>query len=264
MNSIIDNFPQILKFGKEYGLPVTKKRGILREFLQVKILESIYRKKISSKLFFIGGTSLRLLRGLDRFSEDLDFDLAGINFKDIHPLINSLVNEFKKENISVNIYKNKTEKRFYYELRFPELLFQLGLTENKEEKLTIKFDFEKFWRAEKREIILLNRYGYLSNVVTINLDQILVQKIYAYLNRKQTLARDLYDIVWLISRQAKIDGDFVKKNHLPRDLVKNAIEKFQKEKKKLPAIKRKLIPFLIYEENVEKLNFFANLVLKLP
>lgn len=261
MNPIIDNFPQVLKFSKEYGVPATKKRGVLREFLQVKILESIYRKKISAQLFFIGGTSLRFLHGLDRFSEDLDFDLGEITFKDISFLIDSLINEFKKENITVELYKNQTKKRSYFELRFPELLFQLGITQNKEEKLAIKFDFEKFWRGEKREVILLNRYGILSNVVTIDFDQILVQKIYAYLQRKQTLARDLYDIVWLLSHRAKIDWDFAKKNHLPQDFVKKAIEKFRKEKKKLSSLKRKLIPFLISEENVNKIDFFEELLL---
>lgn len=263
MNSIIDNFPQVLKFSQEYGVPATKKRGILREFLQTKVLESIYRKKISSQIFFIGGTSLRLLRGLDRFSEDLDFDLGEIIFKDISFLFDSLINELKKENIIVGLYKNQTKKRLYFELRFPELLFQLGISQNKEEKLAIKFDFEKFWRGEKREVILLNRYGILSNVVTVDLNQILVQKIYAYLQRKQTLARDLYDIVWLLSRRAKIDWDFVKKNRLPQDFVKKAIEKFQKENKKLPNLKRKLIPFLINEENINKIDFLPELLLKL-
>jgi len=263
MKPIVDLFPQILKFSQEYGLPITKKRAILREFLQTKILERIYQKKISSAIFFIGGTSLRLLYDSDRFSEDLDFDLGEITFKDISPLVVSLINEFRQENIAVDLYKNQTKKRSYFELRFPELLFQLGISRNEEEKLTIKLDFEKFWRGEKREVILLNRYGILSNVVTISLDQILVQKIYAYLQRKQTLARDLYDIVWLIAQGAKIDWKFVKRNHLPQDFVKKAAAKFQKEHKKLPNLKRKLIPFLVNEKNIGKIDFFPALLAKL-
>lgn len=152
MNLMIDNFSRILEFAKEYYLPEFKKRGILREFLQAKILEYIYRKKISFQFFFIGDTSLRFLRGLDRFSEDLDFDLGEkITFDDVLFLMNSLVDEFKKENINVETYKNKTNKRIYFELKFPKLLAQLKLSRNKKEKLVIKFDFEKFWRGMKKE-----------------------------------------------------------------------------------------------------------------
>ena len=74
MNQIIDSFPEILDFAKNYHLPVTKKRAILREYLQSKILREIYKNKLSVNLLFVGGTSLRLLHNLDRFSEDLDFD----------------------------------------------------------------------------------------------------------------------------------------------------------------------------------------------
>lgn len=261
MNPIVDNFSRILEFAKEYGLPEFKKRGILREFLQVKILDHLYRKKISSQLYFIGGTSLRLLRNLDRFSEDLDFDLGEkIGFDDVASLMDSLVGELKKENINVEIYQNKTGKRIYFELKFLELLGQLNLSQNKGEKLAIKFDFENYWQGEKREVILLNRYGFLVNIITIDINQILTQKIYAYLQRKQTLARDLYDIVWLIGQQGKIDWNFVKKNHLPKNIVEKAIEKFENERKKINLLKRKLIPFLINEENINKINLFPDLL----
>lgn len=64
----------ILKEAERRGLSSTKKRAILREFLQVKLLTALYHLSGCQNLALIGGTSLRLLRGLDRFSEDLDFD----------------------------------------------------------------------------------------------------------------------------------------------------------------------------------------------
>ncbi len=262
MNLIIDQFDQILKFAKNYGLPITKKRGILREYLQTKILEAIYRKKQSSEIFFVGGTALRILYNLDRFSEDLDFDLGKITQKEVLKIIAQLAKEFKKENINLTLYKNQTKKRVYFEIKFPDLLFQLKLSQFKEENLTIKLDFEKFWSTEKRQVILLNRYGILIPVVTKPLDQLLVQKIYAYLNRKQTLARDIYDIVWLISQEAKIDWTYAKKNHINKDFIDKALKKFEKEKNQLSLLKRKITPFLINEKNVEKINFFSQLLYK--
>ena len=91
MNNIVANFEQILSFAQEYGLPVSKKRAILREFLQVKILNIIYQQKASSLLSFTGGTSLRLLKNLDRFSEDLDFDNLGLEHKNISSIVENVI-----------------------------------------------------------------------------------------------------------------------------------------------------------------------------
>lgn len=260
MNNIVTNFDQILEFGRNYGLPMTKKRGILREYLQVKILDLIYQEKISVNLFFVGGTCLRLLYGLDRFSEDLDFDLVAIDQPQAKKLMKSVYQQLLRENISVDFYQNITARRAYWEFRFKNLLYELGLTTQPEEKLMIKFDFETFWQGQKRQVVLLNRYGFLVNVVTIPLDQILTQKLFAYTRRKQTLPRDIYDIIWLIAQGAKPDWSFAKKNNLPLDLVGEVIAKFEKEKKKLKTLKLKLKPFLVNENNVEKLELFPKLV----
>ena len=257
MNNVIDNFSQILEFAKNYNLPVTKKRAILREFLQSKILEMIYQEKTSLHLYFVGGTSLRLLRGLDRFSEDLDFDLGPISYSDINLLMKKISRRFKQENISCDLYQNFTKRRAYYELRFRDLLYELKISPNTDEKLAIKFDFETFWKGEKKEILLFNRYGFLVQIVTVPLNQLLVQKLHAYFARKETQPRDIYDLVWLVAQGIKPDAYFMKANKLPQDLVVKAIVKFQKEQKKLPNFQRKLRPFLIHEANATKLYLFA-------
>jgi len=254
MNQVLDSYTEILKFAKGYGLPPTKKRAILREYLQSKILNIFYQNKLSLNYFFIGGTSIRLLHGLDRFSEDMDFDLKVNKQKNISDLILSVHKLLKKENIEVDLYKNITAKRAYFELRFPNLL-------PRDEKLKIKFDFENFWTRHKRETVLFNRYGFLTNVVTVPLNQILVQKLYTYLHRKQTLSRDLYDIIWLISHDVKVDTDFAKKNGINLlDLIKNVKDKYLAEKSTLKNLKAKLQPFLINEKNVTKLDYFLEML----
>lgn len=264
MNPLVDRFNQILFFAKNYGLPETKKRAILREYLQVKILDSIYKEKLSLNLFFVGGTSLRLLHGLDRFSEDLDFDVDKISEKQIKGLMSAVSNKLKKENIVLDFYHNSTRKRSYFEFRFSDLLHQLRISQNFDEKLTIKFDFERFWRGHKRETSLLKKYGLMANIVTVSLNQILAQKFYAYINRKQTLPRDIYDIIWLIAQEAKIDKNFCRANKIfETDLIKTALEKFLKEKKALKSFTKKLKPFLIDEANANKLNLFPEAINKI-
>jgi predicted nucleotidyltransferase component of viral defense system len=209
MNNLVANFEQIIAFAQEYGLPMAKKRAILREYLQTQILEILCREKAASNLIFVGGTALRLLRGLDRFSEDLDFDVINLKPSEINRLMQTICRKIIRQNIKVDFYQNKTEKKTYFELRFTDLLFQLGISQNREEKLMIKLDFEYFWQRQTKEILLLNRYGFIFNLVTKPLNQILVEKLYAYLHREQTQARDLYDLVWLASHQAKFDQSLI-------------------------------------------------------
>jgi len=51
----------------------------LREVMQEIALLGLWRSKFFEKAAFYGGTALRVLYGLDRFSEDLDFSLLGKN-----------------------------------------------------------------------------------------------------------------------------------------------------------------------------------------
>ena len=51
-------------------------RGCLvREYLQARILESLQDRGVFLRWAFLGGTALRFLYTIPRFSEDLDFSL---------------------------------------------------------------------------------------------------------------------------------------------------------------------------------------------
>lgn len=258
MTNLTADFDQITAYAKGYGLPVTKKRAILREYLQVKIISLIYAQKQAKNLFFVGGTSLRLLHNLDRFSEDLDFDSKGLSKNEIKDILSAVLENLAKENIGVDFYHNPKDKKAYCEFRFPKILFETGISSNKEEKLTIKFDFESFWKGQAREVITLNHYGFLVKAVSKTLDQFAVEKLVAYVNRTQNQARDLYDLVWLAAQNAKLDGVFAKKNGFDtKELVAKARARFAKEK--IGSLEHDLTPFLLDETAVSKISFFDKL-----
>ncbi|MCE7990133.1 MAG: hypothetical protein DYG89_54005 [Caldilinea sp. CFX5] len=50
-------------------------RSLVREYLQMRILQSLQRAGAMIPLAFHGGTALRVLYHLPRYSEDLDFAL---------------------------------------------------------------------------------------------------------------------------------------------------------------------------------------------
>ena len=45
----------------------------LREYLQAFVMRSLHESEASRTIAFVGGTALRFLENLPRFSEDLDF-----------------------------------------------------------------------------------------------------------------------------------------------------------------------------------------------
>lgn len=261
MNNLTANFNQVLKFAEEYGLPVEKKRGILREYLQSMFLAKLYHQPAAKKLIFTGGTSLRLLRNLNRFSEDLDFDNLGLTNKQIITLVNEAVKGIRKENIDLELKSTIKGKKTYFELKFPKLLFDLKISTNPREKLMIKVDYADFWQGQKPEKIMLNRYGFLEMVPVLPLGQALAEKLAAYVGRKETQGRDVYDVVWLYTQGGRQDKEFCQKNHL-RDLVEKAAIKWQKQENKSILIRR-LAPFLFDAGEAKKLELFGEVVKKL-
>ena len=52
---------------------------MLKEYLQLLILDYLTTTPYIKKIALIGGTNLRLTKGIDRFSEDIDFDCKDLS-----------------------------------------------------------------------------------------------------------------------------------------------------------------------------------------
>jgi predicted nucleotidyltransferase component of viral defense system len=261
MTNIVANFPQILAFAKQLQLPIEKKRGIIREYLQAKFIHDLYGVSQLKKLSFVGGTSLRLLRNLPRFSEDLDFDNLGLELDTLKEHFQTVLDGWRRENMVVEWIENKTDSGTYFEIRLPELLYELKITTNPKEKLRIKLDQATQWQGQKTEVVLLNRFGFIEHIVTNTLDQLLVQKLTAYVRRAEMQPRDLYDVVWLYAQGARLDEQFMTANNVTR-LREDAKAKYATEQ--IPAnFVRRLQPFLFEQTAVRKLALFGSVLEKL-
>ena len=78
-------------------------RYMLREYLQCKILQTIFNSPLAVKLSFIGGTALRVVHENARFSEDLDFDNFGISRTDFDGLSSRVKKELELEGVEAEI-----------------------------------------------------------------------------------------------------------------------------------------------------------------
>lgn len=256
-----DLWQQILSEGERTGIPRTKKRGIIREFLQAQILYYLYDRKESRYFIFTGGTSLRFLYDNKRLSEDLDFDL----FKKDLPLKAILEKIIKKQTgneknlIDFKFKSNGDGATAFF--RYKTLLFDLGISSMREEKLAIKFDFsfpkDKINPVEK----VFSKFGFLQSVLTYDLSTLLSFKTRALFTRKMERGRDLYDIAKLLSRN--IEPNF-KVKFLKDKGVKTADDYFlllkkwyAKNQNLLPQLKKQLQPFLIEEEELKYIDLIG-------
>ena len=81
--------------------------GILVEYLQHELLDSIFKNKASGDLAFIGGTAIRVLYSSPRFSEDLDFDNFGLPFKQFESLLTAACKDMTYRDLSLSIVSSK-------------------------------------------------------------------------------------------------------------------------------------------------------------
>jgi len=258
ISSLVSNYDQILEFAKQMSIPLIKSRAIIREYLQSLTISTLYAQPKSDKLSFVGGTSLRLLRNIDRFSEDLDFDNLGLSDAEIDSMIEAVVNRFFRQNVAVEKFVKHSEGKNYYELRFSDLLYDLDISTNPREKLMIKIDYASYWTGQEPESILFSKYGILERVITNPRNQLLVQKLGAYTQRKQTQPRDIYDIVWLYSQGARFDKIFAHKNNL-ESVVQDALQKLNTEPIS-NTLKQRLQPFLFEEGSIQRLDLFKDVL----
>jgi predicted nucleotidyltransferase component of viral defense system len=118
------------------------KKYIVKEYIQLMILNFLATSKFAKKITFIGGTNLRLVKGIDRFSEDLDFDCKDFDAEDFAEMSQAVLTFLKRSGIQAETREKQSEKltAFRSRIYFPELLFELGLSAYREERFLIKLE----------------------------------------------------------------------------------------------------------------------------
>jgi len=181
------------------------KKNIVREYLQYKILDSIFSHPYGNKLRFIGGTALRIVYGLDRFSEDLDFDHSGLSLSEFKRIAQSVKKDLENEGYHVDI-SFSGQNAFRCNIRLPELLYQLGLSGIKQEKILIQLDTESQYFEFEPNIHFIQKFEVFRDILVTPIDILLSQKIVTAFNRKRAKGRDFYDILFLFG---KTDPNYV-------------------------------------------------------
>jgi len=172
------------------------KRGMLREYLQYKILDIIFASEYARKLSFLGGTALRIIYGNTRFSEDLDFDNFDLNDVEFGGLSQKVRAGLEAQGLKAEV-DTVGKNAYRCRVRLPDILFVNELSPHQEEKILIQIDSHAQGFEYVPDKKILNKFDVFSEIFVTPVDILLSQKIYAALNRKRAKGRDFYDIVFL-------------------------------------------------------------------
>lgn len=177
------------------------KKNRLREYLQHVLLRQLFERNLLERLVFHGGTALRVVHGLARFSEDLDFHLVEPD-PGFDPAVHleELKKDLEHSGYAVSLWPRLENNVRSCMFGFERLLFECGLSAHENQKLNIKLEIDinppAGFGLEKR---LINLYFPLV-VEHHDRPSFMAGKLHAVLQRRFAKGRDFYDLMFYLGR----------------------------------------------------------------
>lgn len=176
------------------------KTNLAREYLQARILQSLQEEGAFLNWAFLGGTALRFLYGIPRYSEDLDFSLADslkhCPFEDILKKIRARMN---REDYAVEIKVSREKAVRSAWIKFPGLPFEMGISPHRSEVFSIKLEVDTCPPPGARTETTLCRRFVTLNLMHYDKASLLAGKLHACLTRQYAKGRDWYDLIWYLA-----------------------------------------------------------------
>jgi predicted nucleotidyltransferase component of viral defense system len=205
------NPDQIKKFFPAYLWSNNNHRKfIIKEYLQLLILDFLTTTPFIRKIVFIGGTSLRLRMGIDRFSEDLDFDCKNLRKEEFMRMTDRIIEFLMLNGLNAQAgdKANDKLKAFRRNIYFPELPFELGLSGYRQERFLIKIESQDQKIEYPTLMSTIKGCGMYFKFPVPPDDVLCSMKILALLSRQK--GRDFYDVMFLLA-QTLPDYNILKK-----------------------------------------------------
>jgi predicted nucleotidyltransferase component of viral defense system len=207
MATLMELFQDVLA-SKGANLPAETKRILLKEAAQAYVLDFIYNHPVYRRLNFYGGTCLHVVYGLNRLSEDLDFDnSAGV---DVSPLAGDIEGYFKSvfayEDMDVKLQRGGSGVS-RCTLKLP-VLNALGLSGYANETLHLKVEV-----SHHQQVCIIQHtpsfyYGRSFVPAHFSLETMMAGKMIACIERNFQRGRagafikgrDFYDLLWFMQK----------------------------------------------------------------
>lgn len=272
--------------------PKTKNdyENALHEIIQELALVGLWRSKFFERGAFYGGTSLRILYGLDRFSEDLDFSLLAPNPSfDLHPFLLAIQNELMISGLQTKVeqkVKHPDAKihSAFLKTNTLETFISINLSEkerkithiNENIKIKIEVDIDPPLKFSTETKTLLTPLPF--SVRTYVPEDLFAGKMHALLFREYKVrvkGRDWYDFVWYVARKTPLNLVYLEARmrqsgywHGTEPLTKALFSNMLKKKIQglnIQAARNDILPFIRDQRKIQiwSQEFFLSLLLQL-
>ena len=182
-----------------------QKMNRLREYVQALSLRSLHESEAFVNLAFVGGTALRFVYGLPRFSEDLDFSLHEKIGYAPQQWMKKLKRDLSLAGFNVRVTWNDRTVVHKGWIKIAELMHEAGLAGVPQQNLSIKLEIDT--RPPQGQVIehsIITRHRLLA-LQHCNLPSLMAGKLHALLTRKYPKGRDWYDLVWYRGRRPPVE-----------------------------------------------------------
>lgn len=192
------------------GVPINNENDkfVLAMYIHLMVLSFLHNSIYDNKIVLIGGSNLRIIHGIDRFTEDLDFNCKELSELDFVMMTDYLINAFRANNFDVVPQNKPICKHYAFQrfLLFPNLLNKVGLTqvENSSFLLKIEAQDQNFFYQSKD--LSVHDAGFDFSVQVPPKNILCAMKFSSLLDRQK--GTDFYDILFLLS-DTKPDMSFL-------------------------------------------------------
>ena len=245
-----------------------------REISQKIILYALAQTSFFKNVAFYGGTCLRIFHGLDRFSEDLDFQVISEDYKlDFDQYMSKCITILESYGLKSIVYSKSDYdsgevRRRYIKISHHDIASEYfgKINMNKEKLLSIKIEVSTvFIPGAKYEMKLLNSPMF-SNIYCFNYESLFAGKLNALITRnwrERTKGRDYFDYMFYVSHNIKINLDYLKnklKYSLNKDTSDYTIDDIKEllkgkfEQTDFNSLKSDIIPFVNTDYNIDNIN----------
>jgi hypothetical protein len=179
--------------------------NLLREYLQTLVLRSFHECEAFSNLAFVGGTALRFLYNLPRFSEDLDFSMVSEKGYAGMEWMSKVKRDLSLAGFDPHLTWNDRKVVHTAWIRLAGLLYDAGISGVPDQKLAIKLEIDTRPPAGAlcERSIITRTVTFL--VQHYDLPSMMAGKLHAAITRKYVKGRDWYDLLWYRTQRPPIE-----------------------------------------------------------
>ena len=191
--------------------PAVDGLNLMREYLQATVLASMQASRSLGPLAFHGGTCLRFLYRIARFSEDLDFALErprdGFRFVEIMARLERDLNA-QGYLIRASVNDGPVVNKAF--IGFVGAEYEAGLSPHADKVFRIKIEVDtRPPEGAVLEVSGLRSFEYVLRLQHYDLPSLFAGKLAAVVQRQYTKGRDLYDLLWYLQDPRRLAPNLV-------------------------------------------------------